>query len=137
MLYACFILQMLSMIGFRASLPFTPLFLLKDLYMADAAEAGLWSGIMAAVSALTLAALAPIWGAVADRYGRKSMILRALLGGSVTVGLMAFCHNVWVLLLLEKEFIYFLPGLAAIQDIRRTNLDEPRCRGRPNHHVYI
>lgn len=100
-LYACFIVQMLSMIGFSASIPFTPLFLLKDLNLVNAAEAGVWAGLMSAASALSLAVLAPVWGAVADRFGRKSMILRALIGGSVTVGLMAFCPNVWVLLFLR------------------------------------
>ncbi len=100
-LYASFIAQMLSIIGFSASIPFIPLFLSQELGITNGAEAGLWSGTMGAVSSLTMAVLAPVWGSLADRYGRKSMVLRAMLGGSVLVAFMAVSNSVWVLFLLR------------------------------------
>lgn len=100
-LYASFISQLLTMIGFSSSIPFVPLFLQKDLGVTDVAEAGLWAGVMVTSSFLSMAAFAPIWGAMADRHGRKAMVLRSILGGAVVVGLMAFTGNVWVLLLLR------------------------------------
>ncbi len=100
-LWASFIAQTFSIIGFSASLPFIPLYLVKDLGITNVSEAGLWAGAMAAGSALVMAGVAPIWGVLGDRYGRKSMVLRAMIGGFITIGLMAICNNVWLLLLLR------------------------------------
>jgi MFS family permease len=33
----------------------------------------------------------PVWGLIADRIGRKPMLVRAMMGGSITVALMALC----------------------------------------------
>ena len=44
---------------------------------------------------------APVWGVVADRFGRKKMILRAMLGGAVMLALMAFVQNAEQLILLR------------------------------------
>ncbi|MEI6044834.1 MAG: MFS transporter [Chloroflexota bacterium] len=76
-LYASFIAQALCILGISASFPFIPLFLMKDLNITDPASAGLWAGVMGAISSLLMAVFAPIWGIVADRYGRKMMVLRA------------------------------------------------------------
>lgn len=96
-LYASFIAQTLSITGFSASLPFIPLYLIKDLHVGSVGEAGLWSGAMAAFSSITMGIMAPIWGSLADRYGRKSMVLRAMIGGCVLIALMSITGNVWVL----------------------------------------
>lgn len=100
-LYASFAAQLISMIGFNSSIPFVPLFLQKDLNVHDVGQAGLWSGIMVTASFLTMAAFSPIWGSLSDRYGRKSMVLRSILGGVVVVGLMAFTQDVWFMLVLR------------------------------------
>jgi DHA1 family multidrug resistance protein-like MFS transporter len=100
-LYASFIAQLFSIMGFSASIPFIPLFIVKDLNVATPAEAGLWAGSMTAISSLAMAGLAPVWGALADRYGRKSMVLRAMVGGSVLTVLMSFCGSVQLLMLLR------------------------------------
>jgi DHA1 family multidrug resistance protein-like MFS transporter len=44
---------------------------------------------------------APIWGILADRYGRKLMVLRSMFGGAVVLALMAFARNVSDLLVLR------------------------------------
>ena len=100
-LYASFVAQTLSIMGFIASMPFIPLYLVKDLGIDNAADAGLWAGIMGAASAIVMAVLAPIWGALADRFGRKSMVLRAMIGGCILIALMAVSTNVWILLILR------------------------------------
>lgn len=100
-LYASFISQLITMIGFNSSIPFVPLFIQKDLGVTNVAEAGLWAGVMVTSSFLSMAAFSPIWGAMADRHGRKSMVLRSILGGAVVVGLMSFTGNIWVMLLLR------------------------------------
>lgn len=40
-----------------------------------------------------MAVASPLWGVLADRYGRKPMLLRAMLGGGLTVGLMGFAQT--------------------------------------------
>ena len=39
----------------------------------------------------------PLWGWLADRYGRKSMLIRASLGMAVTMSMMGLVQNVWQL----------------------------------------
>lgn len=100
-LWASFFAQVLSIMGFSASLPFIPLFLVKDLHVATVEEAGLWAGVMAASSSIIMAFVAPVWGALGDRFGRKSMVLRAMIGGCVLIALMAISNSVWMLLILR------------------------------------
>lgn len=100
-LYASFIAQIFSIMGFSASIPFIPLFIIKDLNVATPAEAGLWAGAMTAISFLTMAGLAPVWGMLADRYGRKSMVLRAMVAGCILTALMSVSGSVQLLALLR------------------------------------
>lgn len=53
-----------------------------------------WSGIVMSVSSLSMGLLGPIWGAVGDRHGRKIMVMRAMFGGAVIIGLMGFVQSV-------------------------------------------
>lgn len=48
-----------------------------------------------------MALTAPLWGRLADRVGRKAMLLRATLAASVVVGLMGFVTDPWQLLALR------------------------------------
>ncbi len=41
--------------------------------------------------------IAPVWGKLGDRYGRKSMLVRASFGMAVTVSLMGLVTNMWQL----------------------------------------
>jgi DHA1 family multidrug resistance protein-like MFS transporter len=45
---------------------------------------------------------APIWGSLADRYGRKLMVERAMFGGAVLLAAMGFVRNVPQLLFLRS-----------------------------------
>jgi MFS family permease len=40
-----------------------------------------------------MAIASPLWGILGDRYGRKPMLLRSMLGGAITVGLIFFAQN--------------------------------------------
>ena len=79
----------LSMAGMGFVQPFIPLYV-QDLGVTDAVGIRMWAGGLAAAGALAFAVSAPLWGLVADRVGRKPMVVRAmLLGGIASVG-MAF-----------------------------------------------
>jgi DHA1 family multidrug resistance protein-like MFS transporter len=99
-LYAVWAGQLLALIGFSSRASFLP-FYLGDLGVTDVAGQTLWSGAINAAGAGVMALTAPIWGLIADRYGRKPMLLRGLFGGALTVALMGFATAPWQLLALR------------------------------------
>ena len=91
--------QFLSMVGFSLSLPFAP-FYLREIGVGGEGQVRVYAALAAALSNVTFAVMAPIWGVLADRYGRKKMVLRANFGGAVIVALMGLSPNAfWFLLL--------------------------------------
>ncbi|HVL23184.1 MAG TPA: MFS transporter, partial [Thermomicrobiales bacterium] len=99
-LYAIWAAQLLAIIGFNLRAPFLPFFL-GDLGVTSSEGQALWSGIINAAGAGVMAISAPIWGAYADRHGRKPMLLRAQFAAFCTIGLMAFATEPWHLLALR------------------------------------
>lgn len=55
---------------------FTPLFLRDSLHLPSD-QVGVWSGLLAATSFGVAFPIAPFWGAVAERYSRKLVIVRS------------------------------------------------------------
>ncbi len=55
----------------------------------------LWSGGISFVQALVLAIFSPIWGSVADRHGRRLMLLRVAFGGGTIFACMGLAQNVY------------------------------------------
>lgn len=53
----------------------------------------LWSGLVFSINSLAFGIMAPIWGSISDRYGKKPMMARAGLGMGLTYFLMAMVHN--------------------------------------------
>ncbi len=95
-----FIAQFLSGVGFYFVLPFFP-FYFRALGVVDLRENLLWVGWSSAAFGIAMAVSAPLWGLVADRYGRKLMVIRSMLGGSIVLGLMGFATAPWHLLALR------------------------------------
>src|SRR5579875_2574411 len=60
--------------SFSMVVPFLPLFLPQ---LGVHRHAEFWSGAIYSVTFLTGALVSPYWGSLADKYGRKPMILRA------------------------------------------------------------
>ena len=85
--------QLLSLAGFGFALPFLP-FYIQDLGVTDPSDVRMWTGIMASAPALSMAVMAPIWGMIADRIGRKLMILRAMVFGAIIMALYATVNSV-------------------------------------------
>lgn len=86
--------------GFSTSGPIIPLYL-RDLGITGAAELNWWTGAISALPAISLAVFAPIWGSLADSYGRKLMLLRAMIGGAVIVGALSLTTAPWQVLVLR------------------------------------
>lgn len=73
---------------------FTPLYL-PQLGIALVAVA-FWVGAITSFSNVAGLPFLPFWGALADRYGRKPLIIRSFLAAFVGLSLTALAPNVWV-----------------------------------------
>ncbi len=93
------IAEFLAIIGFATIVPILPLYV-QSLGVPDG-EVNTWSGLIVAAPAFAMAVMSPIWGALSDRFGRKLMVERALLGGTLIVGSMYLAQNVQQLALLR------------------------------------
>lgn len=58
-------------------------------------------GLIQSLPAISMAIFAPIWGSLADNYGRKPMLLRAMFGGAIIVFLQGLVTAPWQLLVLR------------------------------------
>ena len=99
-LYILFGLQVLSMVGFSMVFPFLPLYI-NELGISSWGTVEFWSGMVFSSQAITMMISAPLWGAVADRYGRKLMLIRATLGAAILIAIMGFVQNAEQLTLLR------------------------------------
>jgi DHA1 family multidrug resistance protein-like MFS transporter len=92
--------QLFSIAGFFFALPFGPYYI-QDLGVHDPARIKFWVALFGAAPPLSLAIFSPLWGMLADRYGRRLMLLRANFGAAVVLGAMSMVHSVEALILLR------------------------------------
>jgi MFS family permease len=83
----------MAIFGFSFAFPFLSVFLNRDLGVPKGHDLYLWTAASASASGLAMALASPIWGVLGDRLGRKPMLVRSMLGGAITVGLIAFVQN--------------------------------------------
>jgi len=100
-LYAAWVAQLFSIMGFSFVMPFFPFYIQKELGITDPRLVPIWAGLLATAGGISMTAAAPLWGMVADRYGRKPMVERSMFGGAVILGLMGLAHNINQLLILR------------------------------------
>ena len=75
--------------GFTLVMPFLPLFI-GQLGVTDVGEIAMWTGLSLGVTPALTALLAPAWGRLGDRFGRKIMVERSLVSFVVLIAAMAF-----------------------------------------------
>lgn len=97
---ALLVAVLFAIIGFSTSNPIIPLYL-HELGITDPSALNWWTGAINGLSNLFFALFAPIWGALADSYGRKLMLLRAMIGGSIIMGLLSLTTSPWQVLVLK------------------------------------
>jgi len=99
-LYMMFVAQFTSAVGFSMIFPFLPL------YVQEIGSTQGWSlefavGLVASVQGFTMMLTSPIWGVLADRYGRKLMVQRAAFGGAILILWMGFARSAEELVLIR------------------------------------
>ncbi len=104
-LFVMFFAQLLASIGFSTIFPFLPNYV-EFLGVRGSGSIIFWVAAVFSVQALGMMVAAPIWGAIADRHGRKLMVERALVGGAIIIFLMAFVRSAE-----ELTFLRLIQGL--------------------------
>lgn len=92
--------QTITSIGFSSIFPFLPLYV-KSLGSAASLNTDLLSGLVFSCQAFSMMVASPFWGTLADRWGRKLMVERAMFGGALLLGAMAFVRSAEELVLLR------------------------------------
>ena len=95
-LLICLLGSLTTIIAMTLLLPFLPLYV-EELGVADPAGIAQWSGVAYGATFFAAALVAPLWGRLADRYGRKLMLVRASFGMAVAMSLIGMAHNVYEL----------------------------------------
>ena len=81
-------------------MPFLPLYV-EQLGVTGHSALNMWSGLVFSITFLFSAIASPFWGGLADRKGRKIMLLRSALGMAIIMALMGVAQNVWQFLILR------------------------------------
>ncbi len=101
--------------SYSLAIPFLPLFL-YELGVSETAVKPL-AGIVFASSFLVGAVMAPVWGSLADKYGKRKMVIRAGLSLGLAYSLYAFVDTAWQLILVRMLHGFvggFVPASMAI-----------------------
>jgi DHA1 family multidrug resistance protein-like MFS transporter len=99
-LYAICGAQLLTLIGFSSYGSFLPYYLQTFTSFSDT-EAMNWTAGFQTAGMLAMMFAAPIWGGLADRYGRKIMLIRSTAAAMVLVFLMSLVHTPGQMLVLR------------------------------------
>ncbi len=111
-LYVIFAVEFLVLMSFSFANPFMPMFIQTMGHFTDG-QAAFWTGVASAVSGISMFFTAPIWGIIADRWGRKPMVLRAMFGIAVIAAATALAPNVYWLIALRGITGLFSGSMAA------------------------
>jgi MFS family permease len=105
-LVICLLGSFTTIVAMTLLLPFLPLYV-AQLGATSHAAIAQWSGIAYGATFFAAALVAPVWGRLADRYGRKLMLVRASFGMAIAMSLIGMVGNVW-----ELVAVRLLAGLA-------------------------
>ena len=109
----------ISFVGFQFFSPFLPLYI-RELGVTDPAKIALWSGLQAAATPAVSGFLSPLFGRLADRFGRKMMLIRSLVGFVVIVaamGLVTSVQQLFLARLIMGLFAGFTPMAMALATV--------------------
>lgn len=108
--------QFLVMASMSSVIPFLPLYL-QELGMDDPDQVKKWAGLIFGANFLTAFIVSPIWGKIADRHGRKMMLIRSGIGMAIIVTLMGFATShihLLILRLLNGTISGFIPAAISL-----------------------
>lgn len=119
--------------------PFLPLYLLELGADSDAAALG-WAGLAYAGLGIGRLVVAPVWGVLADRFGRKAMFVRALLFASTTTIVAGVATDPWHIVLaftLQGLLSGFVPAANALTSVSAPESRMGQAMGMVNAAQYL
>lgn len=120
-------------------IPFLPLYV-QDLGASSEADAVFWVAIGSTTLGLARMVSGPVWGMVADRFGRKIMFVRALLFASITTLILVFAQAPWhiaLAFLFQGVFSGFNPAAIALTSVSVPDSHMSRSLGIVNGAQYL
>ena len=125
-LFILWLSQFLAMIGFGCCMPFIPLLLKDTLHVADDQMRGFYVSLYYLTGMVSLCVASTVWGVLADKFGRKIMVLRASYAAALCYPLLAFAPNVGVLLLIRFICSFFSGTVNPAQTLLVTTTPEEK-----------
>jgi len=89
--------QFLTLAGMTAILPLIPLYL-QDIGVVERDAVRYWTGILGSAPFIVAVFATPVWGAFADRFGHKPMVVRSVFGIAIATVGMGFASSPLALL---------------------------------------
>ncbi|NTZ18796.1 MFS transporter [Paenibacillus sp. JMULE4] len=108
--------QFMVMSGMTMIIPFLPLYI-QEMGIHDPHEVAVWAGLIFAANFVSSFIFQPIWGGLADRFGRKVMLLRSGFGMAFVMMFMGMAATPLHLLLLRLAngvISGFMPAAVAL-----------------------
>jgi DHA1 family multidrug resistance protein-like MFS transporter len=115
-LYALWGTEFFAALGMACVLPFLP-FYIRELDVQDPRDVERWSGLVFGGPFFAAIFTGPLWGWLGDRYGRRLMLIRAVIGYSATTFCMAFAatpQQLFLLRILQGGIAGFVAATLAI-----------------------
>jgi MFS transporter, DHA1 family, multidrug resistance protein len=99
-LWSIVLVEILVIMAFQTGAVLIPYYI-QELGVRDLDRVGVWTGAYQSMGSISFAIFTPIWGAVGDRYGRKLMLVRAMAGTALALGLNGLVRTPMQLVLLR------------------------------------
>ncbi|NIZ46764.1 MFS transporter [Entomospira nematocerorum] len=110
--FAILVAEGLTVGAFAVTIPVLA-FILSDLFGLEGSELIRWNSRIFIVASAGMAIFSPIWGTLADKLGKRLMLVRAMLGGMIVVFLMTFVQTPTQLVVLRAFQGAFTGSIAA------------------------
>lgn len=105
-LFFVWLSQFMALAGFGLCMPFIPIFM-REVLQVEESLRGVYVSAFAFAGLTSLCAASAVWGVLADRFGRKLMLLRASYGAALLYPLLCFAPNVYILILIRFLCSFF------------------------------
>ncbi len=123
-LFFIWLVQILCIAGFSLALPFIPVYIRDTWGITGERRLGLWMSAFYFFGMLSFCVSTPIWGVLADRFGRKLMLLRACYVDAILFPCFLLAPNPVILILVRFITSAFTGTVAAAQTLIVTNTPE-------------
>ena len=118
--------QFMAMAGFGCCMPFIPLLLKNNLHVDNESMRGVYVSLYYMTGMIGLTIAYPIWGMLADRFGRKIMVLRASYIAGLLYPLLSLAPNFWCLLSIRAFTSLFSGTVNPAQTLLLTSIPKER-----------